>query len=124
MTLIQAITNADSLRPNAFGFAQKVYWVSELDGRVKREILDTHEGFEGVLFDGYTDDDGGRELLVPEPYSCIYAYWLFMKMDFMNGETARFNNSAIMHNTAWLNYANYVNRTREPKRISAISGAQ
>lgn len=118
MTAMDAIRISDEMRPNAFDERMKIAWLKELDGRVKAEILDVHEGFdENIAF----TDDGNRELLVPEPYGEIYVYYLFMKEDFMNGETERFNNDAIMHNTAWLNYANHVNRTHMPKKLAGIA---
>lgn len=112
MTVMDAIQTADALRPNMYDDQVKMEWLRELDGRIKAEILNSHEGFdENISLNGA----GDRELLVKEPYTEMYIYWLFMKIDYMNGETDRFNNDALMHNTAWLNYANYVNRTHMPK---------
>ncbi len=122
MTVSEAIAKSDGLRPNDFLQADKISWLSELDGRVKLEILDLHEDFSDVSFSGYTSSDTTAELLVPDEYADIYIYWLFLKMDFVNGETQRFNNSAAMHNTAWTNYANYINRTHKPKGAGGASG--
>ncbi|MBQ3080032.1 MAG: hypothetical protein IJC48_08565 [Clostridia bacterium] len=108
MTAIEAIERADGLRPNAYNDDIKDEWLKELDGRIEREILCIREGFVKEA-----ESTGlHRTLFAEEPYSEMYVYYLMMKADFMNGETERFNNDAIMFNTAWLNYANHINRTR------------
>lgn len=122
MTVSKAVAKTDALRPNDFSLADKIAWLSELDGRIKHEILDTHEGFDDVSFEGYTPSNTSVELLVPNEYADIYIYWLFLKMDFVNGEAQRFNNSAAMHNTAWINFANHINRTHMPKSVGSVSG--
>ena len=123
MTVNEAILLADRQRPNACAQLDKILWLSELDGRIKNEILDAREGFEDVVFTGYTGvSDGGTTLLAPHPYDCIYAYWLFTKIDFVNGETARFNNSALMFNTAWINLSSYVCRNYPPKTNVRAAG--
>lgn len=116
MTVQKAIGQADLLRPNTYDDEQKFLWLSELDSRIKTELFDTHEGYENVPFPEYAYANQTSELFAPEPYADMYVYWLFMKMDFMNGEFDRFNNDAIMHNTSWLAFSNYVNRTHAPKK--------
>ena len=59
-------------------------------------------------------------LLVPEPYSMLYLYYLTAQIDFLNGELARYNNSMVMYNTALSTYADYVNRTRMPLQRAAV----
>lgn len=44
MKLIEAITKIDHLKHNTFGKEEKIAWLSTLDGMVKRQIIDTHEG--------------------------------------------------------------------------------
>lgn len=43
MTIIEAINKIDSLKPNAYTQTDKIRWLSLLDGRVKEEVIDTHE---------------------------------------------------------------------------------
>ena len=121
MTVQDAILRADELRPNTFSEDMKFLWLSELDGRVKTEILDTHEGFENVEMPSYNLGNRTESLFVTEPYSDMYIYWLFMKMDFMNGEIDRFNNDAMMHNTSWLAFSNYINRNFPPRKKAEIA---
>ena len=44
MTIIGAITRVDTVKPNTYSQMDKVKWLSELDGIIKAEIIDTHEG--------------------------------------------------------------------------------
>jgi hypothetical protein len=44
MTIIEAIHAIDSIKPNGYSQSDKVRWLSMLDGLVKAEIIDTHEG--------------------------------------------------------------------------------
>lgn len=116
MTLIEAIDQANALKPNTYGHTDKVKWLSTLDGIVKREIIDTHEGAEEVTFNGYDEDtDLATELLVPAPYDSIYLRWLETMIDYANGELARYNNSAQAYNDAYNAFARYYNRTHMPK---------
>lgn len=120
MTVQEAVKAADELRPNTFSEQMKMTWLSELDGRIKTEIFDLHEGFEDREIPEYIPGNRTNELFAPEPYTDMYLYWLFMKMDFMNGEIDRFNNDALMHNTQWLAFANHINRTCAPVKNAKI----
>lgn len=123
MTVQTAINRADALRPNTFTEEMKFLWLSELDGRIKTDIFDSHARYELVEIPEYTPGNRDHELFVPEPFSEIYIYWLFMKMDFMNGEFDRFNNDAMLYNTAYLAFANHVNRTHEMKTRTKFKNA-
>ena len=123
MTAYQAITQADSQRPNAFSLNDKAEWLREIEARIKNEIFDTHEELCDVAMTDFTGDNTATEMLAPHPYDIIYIYWLFTKIDFLNGENARFNSSVLMYNTAWINLANYVNRNYLPKSPGRAAGA-
>lgn len=115
MTIMEAIYRIDEVKPNSYSQSEKVKWLNTLDGTVKSEIIDTHEGGEGVVFEEYTDSDLSKELLVPAPYDDIYLRWLEARMDYANGEYGKYNNSVTMYNTAYSAYANHYNRTHMPK---------
>ena len=114
MTVQEAIERADALKPNAYTDDVKYAWLSELDGRIKEEIFDTRAGLEGTKTPQYSYENRTEHLLAPAPYSEMYVYWLFMKMDFMNGEFDRFNNDAMLYNTAYLAFSNHINRNHPP----------
>jgi hypothetical protein len=116
MTLREAIDRIDSLKHNTYTTAEKVEWVSRLDGLVKNQIIDTHEDGENIEFNGYTvEADMEKELLIPAPYDDAYIKWLEAKIDYYNGEIARYNNSVMMYQAAYDEYQRYYNRNHMPK---------
>lgn len=116
MTIIEIITDVDALKPNGYEQLFKIQWLSQLDGRVKQDIIDTHEGGEDVSFSGYDADTSlSTQLLIPKPYDDVYRYWLEAQIDYANGEYAKYNNSMAMFNEAYSAYERYYNRTHMPK---------
>ena len=116
MKIIEAITHIDAVKPNSYQLPEKIRWLSEIDGLIKSEIIDTHEGGEKISFSGYTDDtDPNTELLVPAPYDEIYIRYLEMQIDYANNEYRKYNNSMMMYNTAYTTYLLHYNRNHLPK---------
>ena len=116
MTLFEAISQVNNLKPNTYSHTDKVKWLSTLDGIIKAEIIDTHEGAEQVEFNGYDEDtDLSTELLVPAPYDSIYPLWLYAQIDYANGEYDRYNNGVQAYNDAFSAYEKHYNRTHLPK---------
>lgn len=117
MTISEAISQVDALKPNTYSPAEKIRWLSTLDMGVKAEITDTHEGGEAFSdFAGYADDAAGdTELIACAPYDDIYILWLCAMIDYNNGETARYNNSVALYNARWSAYRNYYNSTHLPR---------
>lgn len=116
MTVIEAINLINNLKPNTYSHTDKVKWLSTLDGIIKTEIMDTHEGAEQVTFNGYDEDtDLATELLVPAPYDSIYIRWLDAQIDYANGEYDRYNNGVQVYNDAYSAFERYYNRTHMPK---------
>lgn len=115
MTIIEAINRIDSLKPNSYTQADKIIWLSNLDGIIQKEIIDTHEGAE-TTFKGYDAETAlDTVLLVPDPYSDVYIKWLEAQIDYVNGETNRYMNSMIMYNAAYSAFERFYNRTHMPK---------
>lgn len=118
MTIIDAINQIDALKPNTVSQSEKVRLLSQLDGRIKNEIIDTHENKTMVNFRGYDDNTPeSTVLLVPAPYDVIYIRFLDAQIDYINGETRRYNNSSALYNLAFRDYSNYYNRTHLPKSL-------
>lgn len=115
MTINEAITFIDNIKPNTFSLAEKIRWLSNLDGIIKHEIVDTHEGADEVVYEGYTEDTPlETELIAPHPYDEVYTRYLEAQIDYYNGENKRFNNSIALYNAAFINYKNWYNRTHKP----------
>ena len=108
MTTAKAISAFDALRHNDIPDSTKRRWITELDKRVFSELIKDFAPPEKRMYAEYSD---GAELLAPEGYCDIYVLYLVMKYDELNGETARFNNSASLFNKAWYEMANFVSRT-------------
>ena len=116
MTILEAVHKIDTVKPNSYTQPEKVRWLSTLDGIIKSEIIDTHEGGEGIVFEGYYDDtDLDTILLVPAPYDDIYVRWLEARIDYANGEIKKYNNSLTAYNDAYDLYARFYNRKHMPK---------
>lgn len=115
MTILEAINRVDTIKPNSYTQTEKVDWLSTLDGIIKKEIIDTHEGGEAIVFEGYTSDTSlDTELLVPAPYDDIYIRWLEARIDYANGEYNKYNNSTMAYNATFEKYSRYYNRTNMP----------
>ena len=116
MTIIEAINTIDDLCPNTYSQDKKIAQLSKLDGVIKRNIIDKHEGSEMVTFNGYDETTPhDTELLVPAPYDDIYVFWLQSWIDYWNGELGRYNNSTMMYKTAYSNFERAYNREHMPK---------
>ena len=115
MTIGNALSRIDAVKPNSFRQDEKIRWLSVLDGMIKAEIIDTHEGAESVEFKEYDDTTPlTQELLVPHPYDDVYIKWLEAQIDYSLGEYGKYNNSVTMYNAAYLAFQKYYNRTHKP----------
>ena len=117
MKIIEAINAIDALKPNAYTQAEKIRWLSTLDGMLQTELFSVHEGADETPFSGYDEDTPPEtELLAQEPYGRdLYLKYLEAQIDYYNGETARYNNSMIMYQAAYTAFARWYNRTHLPR---------
>lgn len=115
MTIAEAISLVDKLKPNQYTEDMKKNWLSKLDGLVFREVFQTHEDNPLESFEGYEEAGMETELLIPYPYDeDIYNYFLQASIDKENGETAKYNQSITLYNNAFLTFQNWYNRTHKP----------
>lgn len=116
MTIMDALYRIDELKPNSYSQTEKIKWLSSLDGVIKSEIIDTHEGGEDIAFSGYDENaDLSTKLLVDAPYDDIYLKWLEAQIDYSNGEYGKYNNSLVAYNDAYDLYQRHYNRNHMPK---------
>lgn len=116
MTILEAVHKIDTVKPNSYTQPEKIKWLSTLDGIIKSEIIDAHEGGENVVFESYDDEtDLDTMLLVPAPYDDIYVRWLEARIDYANAEYGKYNNSATAYNAAFESYSRYYNKYHMPK---------
>ena len=121
MTLLKAMETFDRERDNALSIEAKVDWLSQLDMKISAEILADRGGEK---FEGYSlDTPFDCVLKAPDEYGEIYGLYLNMKLDYMNGEIARFNNSAMLFNRMFKELHDYINRkTPVTKKTSLKAG--
>ena len=121
MTIMGAINHIDAVKPNGYSQDEKVRWLSTLDGVIKAEIIDTHEGAEDVVFNEYNENTPLEQaLLVPHPYDDVYVKWLEAQIDYANGEYGKYNNSITMYNAAYSAFEKHYNRVNRPIRKKFI----
>lgn len=114
MKIREAIDRIDSLKHNTYTYGEKIEWLSRLDGNIKNQIIDTHEGGQDVIYKPYTEKDMDTELLIGAPYDEMYIRYLEAQIDYYNGEIARYNNSMMMYQAAYDAYERFYNRTHMP----------
>lgn len=113
MTIENAIFQADGLKPNQIPRAQKIEWLSSLDKRVFREIIQQHEPEMDTpeSFSGYSQETPpDTELLARQPYDDLYPYFLQMHIDLAHEEYDKYNNSMLLFSTAWGQFARAYHR--------------
>ena len=110
MTLGKIIEAFDKERANSISLSMKIRWISALDLKISSELLEIRGGEE---FGGY-DETCSLQIKVkaPEEYSEIYGLYLNMKLDYLNGEIGRFNNSAMLFNRCYAQMSDFVNRKK------------
>ena len=115
MKLTEAITRIDKLKSNPYDRAEKVAWLSCLDGLAWLQTRKTH-GRRAKAFVPYnenTPDD--TELLIPAPYEEVYLWWLAAQIDYHNGEFTRYNNAIALFNTGFSAYVDGYHRSHRPR---------
>ena len=116
MTIHEAITQLDILKHNTFTDADKIAWLSQLDGRIRADVMDTHEGGPEEPFTGY-DPMTPRDtaLLVPFPDDGLYVAYLQVMVDYHNGEIEKYNNSSTVYRSYYNQFRCRYTRTHMPK---------
>ena len=115
MTIAEVIAKVDALKPNTYSTEDKISWLSNLDARVKSQIIDAHEHNGPVYFYGYDGiADQETELLVRHPYDEMYLRWIEAMIDYHNSDDERYNNAIILFNNAYDGFKKYYTRTHKP----------
>mgnify|MGYP003261247638 CR=1 FL=1 len=113
MTIKEIIDKTDTLKPNQYSAADKMDWLSDLDGRIMQEVILRHE-HDTVMpeFSRYTSDSD--DLLADDVYCDLYIYYLMAKIDFYNAEYVRYNNSSAAFNQVYADYARNYHQQHMP----------
>ena len=121
MTILEVLAKVNKLKPNGFEQTEKIDWLSTCEWNIKREIIDTHEGFNEVTFTGYNENTPTETVLIaPAPYDELYIRWLEAQIDYANGDIGRYNNSIALYNEAVSSFRNYYNRVHKPLQKNSM----
>lgn len=101
MTYMECISMVDTLNPNRVSNEIKRRWLGELEGRIMVEV----EGVSPSSLSTPEEDSEVPYLSVPYPYDRMYWLYVMAMLDFVNGDSARYDNSAAMFNAAYQDYA-------------------
>ncbi len=112
MTVNEIISQVDLKEPNSYTEAEKIKWLSDLDGKIFNEVILTHE-HEEVEFTPYSD--GTETLLIGAPYGeDIYVHYVIARIAAGNAEVARYNQQIAMYNAAYQQWWNKFNSVTMP----------
>lgn len=117
MTVREAVEKTDALYPNVFSFSQKAFLLEQLDSKVYYEILKKYADCDAV-FKGEYLSDADAKLLIDCPFEDIYIKYLVMQFDIINSDITRYQNSAALFNTEYLDFIRCYNRNHRIKPIA------
>lgn len=136
MTPNKAIEIIDGLKPNAYSEEDKLRWINELDGLVKRLVFQWDETYlkeieaqcksGKITEEEYNElikktkpysypEDMDTELLIPAPFDDCYTLFLEAKIDYYNREYANYNNSAAMFEAQYSEFKKAYIREHQPR---------
>lgn len=104
------IEYVDKVKPNAYGDEEKFQWLCEVDGMVKRLVMQEEESVQ-ISY----PDDMDSQLLVPHPFDVVYALYLQGMIDLANKEYNSYNNTMMVFNTKFDEYKKAYLREHMPK---------
>lgn len=101
MTVLEAISEFDSLKPNTYSQEQKICWLDRLDSFIRSTVLSR---YPGVSLDLLKLGDPQRELLMGGSFQEAYLYWLESKIHYFNEEQERYNGAVRMFRAIFEDY--------------------
>ena len=105
MILADALDEVKAFRPDsAFSDDQICDFIRACENTVYREILRDESPPLGT----------GNELIVPEPYSRMYALYAIGMMELYLGEYAKYNNTMTAYNELYYGFAAWYIRNNRP----------
>ena len=116
MNIQEALDLVDQMKPNTMDRGLKIHYLQEIDQLIHDEIIMKHEHTEEQeAMPRYDiDTDPGTELLVKDPYSEMYTYWLMSKIDLQNREPDMYNNDRTLFENAYDTMSDWWTREHMP----------
>ncbi len=88
--------------------------INEIEWKIKREIVDVHEGADRFPFDGYDNKELKVKLIAPEPYSELYIKWVLYQIDLGNNAMKDAANSLGLFNKDYNDFSGWYTRNNKP----------
>ncbi len=123
MTVQQAIHQVDTLYPNAYSRAEKIRWLSAVEGILYHRVYEGHQDAPDP-FTGFSQNIPlSTALLVPEPFSEAYIHYLQGQMLYASGEIQGYNNAMALFNRLASDFWRYYHAFHKPlgKALSVLS---
>lgn len=102
MKIKDVIAYVDRVKPNTYTMADKLSWLSEVEGLVQTEVFLWEDE---ALITYQAETDPNTVLLVRPPHDKIYRTYLAAMIDFANGEYDRYANTMAQFKTGFSEYA-------------------
>lgn len=99
----------------------KIAWLNEIERQVLDEVFGTHimpeeDAAKAAAYAGYTEETPGTtELLVRDPHSALYVYYLEAQIARANGDRSQQQDATTLFDNMYVTYKRYINRTCMPK---------
>lgn len=106
-TAKQVLDRVDALLPNGYARADKLRWLAQAEGFVRRELCRVTGELPALT--------EVTELTAEPPFDELYRHYVEAQVHYANGETARYNSAAGLWNNAFLTYRDYRARTAVPE---------
>lgn len=116
MTIRECLDIVDEMKPNMMSPRLKYKYLTEIEQLIHEEIVLKHAHTPAQeTRPQYTEEtDGETVLIVPDPYSMVYVYWLMSKIDIQNQEDGRYNIDRAHFENAYETMSDYWTRTFMP----------
>lgn len=120
MQIKELFARIDEVMANDWSKELKIAWLNEIERQVIDEVFATHEmSQEDVMraaaFTGYTvATPEDTILLVRDPYSALYQYYLEAQIARANGDSTQQKDATTLFDNMYLTYRRYINRTCRP----------
>lgn len=116
MTVLDVIEAVDCRLHNEVCEEVKIKWISDLDRKIQKDVIDTHEDGESHQFP-YTLNS---EVIIEEAYNEIYILYLLRQITLLNGDIEHSNNFLSEYNDLVYEWKKHYNRQHLPKPVGKI----
>ncbi len=107
MTVQDFLDVSELMVPGGPCTAVTLRWLSELEGRVRVELLGHDPAVVIPITEGTPRD---TVLSVPHPYDRLYWMHHMAMTDYVAGDSVRYENAAALFNEAYAGYGRYLKR--------------